>query len=96
MPKPQAEQLPIFKSEKGEKGEALKQSFFLPPEPITKDANSYSLQQLQAMAFRHLSKSMLKDKIASRPNYLKCWATDMAKFIQDAGCTQQQFINSLN
>jgi len=96
LPKPQAEPLPIFKSEKGENSEALKQTFFLPPEPIAKDTNSYSLQQLQLMAMKHLSNTHFKSKIISRPNYLKCWANDMAKFIQDAGITQQQFINTLN
>ena len=96
LPKPQAEPLPIFKSEKGENSEALKQSFFLCSEPITKDTTSYSLKQLQTMAIRHLNKTMLKNKAAAKANYMAAWANDMAAIINSAGFTQQQFLQTIN
>ena len=60
------------------------------------EPTAYTLQQLEAMAIRHLNKTLLKDKVKSKANYMALWANDMAIILQEAGFTQQQFINSLN
>lgn len=60
------------------------------PEP------AYTLQQLQAMAMKHLSNTMLRDKAASKANYLNLWANGMQPIISAAGYTKQFFFNSIN
>jgi hypothetical protein len=55
---------------------------------------TYSLKQLQTMAIKNLSSTMLKDKAASKANYLKCWSEGMKEIINAAGFTEQQFLNS--
>ena len=62
------------------------------PEPTS---YSYSLQQLEAMAIKHLNNTMLRDKTASKANYMKCWSEGMEQVINAAGFTQQQFLNSI-
>ena len=57
---------------------------------------NYDMQQLQAMAMKHLSKTLLKDKVTSKANYMTLWANDMAGLIQSAGFTQQQFLQTIN
>lgn len=59
-------------------------------------ATNYNMQHLQAMAMKHLNKTLLKDKVAAKANYMALWANDMAGFIQGAGFTQQQFLQTIN
>ena len=58
-------------------------------------ATTLSLKQLQAMAWQHFNRTMIKDKAAARDKYFQAWANDMAAMIQAAGITQQQFISNL-
>lgn len=72
-----------------------------PLAPVTPPAEkceptAYTLQQLEAMAIRHLNKTLLKDKVAAKAKYMNLWANDMAGFIQSAGFTQQQFLQTIN
>lgn len=59
------------------------------------ETNGYKLQQLQAMALKHLNNTGIKDKEAAKENYMKCWSEGMATIIADAGYTTQQFLNSI-
>lgn len=58
-------------------------------------APSYSMEQLQAMAMLHFSRTMIKDKAAAKSNYFTAWATDMAAFIKAAGGAQKDFLNKI-
>lgn len=65
-----------------------------PPEPC--EPTAYTLEQLKAMAMKHLNNTMIRDKQSSKANYFKCWSEGMGGIIQAAGLTQQQFLNSIN
>lgn len=54
--------------------------------PTIQRPGTYTLKQLQAMAWQHFSKyPMFKDKEAAKVNYFTAWANDMAAFIKAAG-----------
>lgn len=65
-----------------------------PPEPLA-PAPTYTIEQLQTMALKHFSKTMLKDKLAAKGNYFTAWSNDMRDFIEAGGMTEQEFIDSI-